>query len=57
MVSEIWSATDRIFSHFGPFSPFYTNFSKFQKNEKKTPGDIIILHICTINEYHSMSGS
>ena len=67
MVSEIWSATYRIFSHFGPFSPFYPpplplpnnlSKSKFQKKwKKKTPGDIIILLICTINEYYSMSGS
>ena len=44
MVSEIWSATYRIFSHFGPFSPFYPpplplpnnlSKSKFQKKWKK----------------------
>ena len=39
MVSEKCSATDRIFSHFGPFLPFYPpsnpdnqNFEKLQEN-------------------------
>ena len=36
MVSEIWSATDRIFSHFGPFSAWR----------------YIILHKCTKNHDH-----
>ena len=43
-----------------PPSPSLTTFQNqnFKKNEKKkTPGDIIILLICTINEYYSMSGS
>ena len=38
MVLEIWSATDRIFSHFGPFFAFLTHKqprkSKILKNEK-----------------------
>ena len=61
---EIWSATDRIFSHFGPFSALLTppppnnnpenqNFEKM----KKSPEDIIILHKCTINDNHMMDGS
>ena len=47
--------TDRIFSYFGPFFapslPWKPGKSKFWKIEK-THGDIIILHMCTINEYH-----
>ena len=50
IVPEIWSTTDKIFSHFGPFytpnNPENQNFEKM----KKTPGDIIILHKCTTNE-------
>ena len=61
--------TDRIYSHFGPFLPFYSpppppppqkkkkprepNFEKM----KKPPGDIIILHKCTINDDHIIYGS
>ena len=39
MVPEIWSATDRMFCHFGPFLPFYTikqpKNSNFWKHEKR----------------------
>ena len=57
--------TDRTFSHFGPFfdllapsppppnNPENQNFEKM----KKTLGDIIVLHMCTINENHMMYGS
>ena len=48
------------FSSFWTTLPFYpTNNPKnlnFEKN-KKMPGDIIILHTCTINENHMMYGS
>ena len=46
-----------ILGHFLPIYP--TNNLKNQNFEKmkKTPGDIIILHICTINENHMMYGS
>ena len=60
MVPEIWSATDKIFCHFGPFfallppnNPKNQNFEKM----KKPPGDIITLHMCTINDNHTMYGS
>ena len=60
MVPEIWSTTDRIFVildcslHFYPLkNPENQNFEKM----KKTPGDIIILHVCTINDNHMMYGS
>ena len=42
MLPEIWSATDII------FCPFTTKL-KFGKND-----DIILLNMCTINEYHMM---
>ena len=58
MVPEIWSATDKIFCHFGPF--FFSllppnnlknqNFEKMEKN----PGDITILHQCTKNPDHRL---
>ena len=59
MVPEILSVTDRIFCHFGPFFALYPpNNPKNQNFEKmkKTPGDIIILHKCTINDNHMMHG-
>ena len=60
MVPEIWSMTDRIFCHFGPFLYFYPpNNPKNQNFEKmKTiPGYIIILHRCTKNDNHIRYGS
>ena len=55
IVSEILSATDRTFCHFGlffallpPRNPENQNFEKM----KKAPGDIIILHMSTINKNH-----
>ena len=60
MVPEILSTTDRIFCHFGPFfallTPKKPKNQNFEKT-KKTPGDIIILHRCTINDDHMMYGS
>ena len=60
MVFEIWNATDKISCHFRPFFALlphsclkYQNFEKI----KKTPRDIIILHMCTINYNHMMYGS
>ena len=59
MVSEIWSMTDRIFCHLDSFLPFYP--SKNPKNQhflkiKRASGDIIIWHMCTINDIHIMYG-
>ena len=56
MVPETWSATGRIFCHFGPFLALLPKNKNFQKM-KKTPVDIIILHMCTINDNHIMYGS
>ena len=61
MVPEIWSVTDRIFCHCGPFFalllPLTTRKIKIWKKWKKTPGDIIILHMCTTDDNHMMNGS
>ena len=57
---EIWSRTDRIVCHFGPFFALLApNNQKNQNFEKmkKMPGDIIILHMCTVNDNHMMYGS
>ena len=62
MIPEIWSAKDRIFSHFEPFFALFThhplNNSKNQNFEKlkKNPTDIIILHKCTIKDNHMIYG-
>ena len=55
MVLKTWSMTDTFFCHFGPFCPFNpTDDHKNQNFEKMiaTSGDIIILHMCTINDNH-----
>ena len=56
MVPQIWSATDRIFCHFGLFFallPPNNPKLKFEKM-KKMPRDIIILHMFTINDNYMM---
>ena len=47
------------FFHFGQFALLPCNNPKNQNFEKKkkTPRDIIILHMCTINDSHMMYGS
>ena len=53
---QIWSATDKMFCHFGPFfvllppQPKKSNFEKLKKN----PGDIITLHKCTKSHDHML---
>ena len=61
MIPEISSMTDIIFCHLGYFLPFYPSKqkpgkTKFWKHEK-TPGNIIILHMSTMNENHMMYDS
>ena len=46
-----------IMGHFLPFQPPLTIQKIKILKLKKTPGDIIILHICTINGNHMMYGS
>ena len=58
-VHEISSATDRIFVILDHFLSLYLpNIPENQDFEKlkKNPGDIIILHMCTINDNHMMYG-
>ena len=60
MVPQIWRVTDRICCHFGPFFPLLPPNKPKNKNfkqMKKLPGDIIILHMCNIPDYHMMYGS
>ena len=59
MVPEIWSMTNRIFCHLDCFLPFYP--PKNPKNQhfekiKSKSGDIIILHMCTMNYIHMIYG-
>ena len=58
MIPEIWSATKFfvILNHFCPFTCLTTWKIKILKKWKKT-GDIILLHICTMNDNHMMYGS
>ena len=57
---EIWHVTDVIIFHFGLFfallDPNNLKTQNFEKLKAK-PGDIIILHMCTINDNHMMYGS
>ena len=60
MVPEICSGIDRIFVILDHFFPFYPpNNPKSQNFEKlkKAPGDIIVLHMCNINDNHLMYSS
>ena len=42
---------------FCPFTPLTTQKIKILQKWKKTTGDMIILHMCTINNNHVMNGS
>ena len=44
-------------TNFCTFTPLKTQKIKILKKWKKNPGDIIILHMCAINENHIMYGS
>ena len=46
-----------ILSNFLPFQPPDTPKNQNFEKLKKIPGDIIILHMCTINDNHMMYGS
>ena len=51
---------DRIFLYFGPFfalSPPNNPENQTFEKMKKTAGDILILHMCTINDDHMTFGS
>ena len=53
---EIWRATE-IWTIFCTFTTLTTPKIKIPKKFYETSGDIIILHMCTINENHMMYGS
>ena len=59
MLPEIWSVTDIIYCHSGPFFPllpiYWPQKLKFAKKKKTKTGDILS-QICTINEDHTMYG-
>ena len=62
MVPEMWSTTDKIFCHFGPFFALFLPRPSNSENQnfeklKKTPGDIIILHMYTVTDNQMMYGS
>ena len=42
---------------FYPFTPITIKKIKIKKKNENKPGDIIILHKCTIKEDHMMHGS
>ena len=51
--TEFFVILDHFLPFYPPNNPKNQNFEKL----KKTPGDIIILHMCTINDNHMMYGS
>ena len=51
--TDFFAILDHFLHFFSPNNPKNQTFEKM----KKTPGDIIILHTCTINENHMMYGS
>ena len=56
MVPEIWSVPE-FFVILDRFLPFYPSMDPENQNltkMKKTPEDIIILQMCTINDSHMM---
>ena len=60
MVSVIWSATGRIFCHFRLFFahlPPKNPKNQNSEKRKRLSGDIITLHMCTINDNHMIYGS
>ena len=60
MVPEIWSTTDIIFCHSGPFFALLPPMDQENQNceeMKQTAEDIIILQTCTINDSHMIYGS
>ena len=61
MVPEIWSVMDKIVCYFGQFfallPPLRTWKIKTLKLNEEMHGDIIISHMCTINDIYMMYGS
>ena len=51
--TEFFAILDCFLPFYLPIDPENQNFEKL----KETPGDTIILHMCTINDNHIMHGS
>ena len=58
-IERNWQNFFSFWTIFCPFTsnPITTQRIKILKKKKKTPGDIIILHKCTINDNHMIYGS
>ena len=58
-IEHNWQNFFSFWTIFCPFisNPITTQRIKILKRKKKTPGDIIILHKCTINDNHMIYGS
>ena len=59
MVLLIWSITDKIFCHFGPFFAILNPMGPQSRNFEqmnKVLGDIIISQMCAINDNHMIYG-
>ena len=54
---KVWQNSLSFWAIFCPFTPLTTRKIKILKKKKKMPGDIIILHKCTINDNHVIYGS
>ena len=50
-----WTEFFIILSHLLPFCPLMITKIKYWKNKKKMPREIILLHMCTINEDHMIT--
>ena len=60
MVPEIWSAITELFvmlDHFLPSYPANDPRNQIFEKMKKVPGEIVILHMCTISDNHIIYGS
>ena len=54
---KLWQNSLSFWAIFCPFTPLTTRKIKILKKKKKMPGDITILHKCTINDNHVIYGS
>ena len=52
-----WTEVFVILGHILPLYPTHNPENQNFEKINKTPGDIILLHMCTINDNHTMYGS
>ena len=55
--TEFFVILDCFWPFYPPNNPKNQNLEKMKKNKQKTPGDIIIFYMHTINDSHMMYGS